>query len=511
MQNTKKTTPMVDQRVKMVGLIPLIVVFFLCYPASPVGAADCDKAMALTTEAMMKSNEDDSVMLWKEAVNLCPGFIRPYELIGNYYRKQGQNRKAIEFFKKASDLGSRNYKLYYLLAFILFNEGDTDGAHAYLMRSISLRADYPKSLALKTRIEQSADKYGPKIFLYDPSTQSGQKIVHQSEILTVRGTVTDKSGVSWVRVNGLNAPIDGNGNFLKDIPLKIGTSIIKVVATDRLNNQSIISVTVERRPSIISDKTGIESSSGVRALYGKSFAVVIGINNYQKWPPLEFAVADAMAVKKRLTQLGFDQIVTILDKDATQRRILTELFNELPQKATHNDRVLFYFAGHGQTEDLPDGKKKGYIIPFDADITNYSTTAISMEQIRSLSSRIQAKHIIYIMDSCYSGLGLNRSIGKSRGISDYIRKVSSMRVVQIITAGGKGEQVQEKEGHGLFTTYFLRAINGAADINRDNVVTGTELGAYLRPAVSDASRQAQTPLYGRLEGEGEFLFSVTGK
>ena len=49
---------------------------------------------------------------------------------------------------------------------------------------------------------------------------------------------------------------------------------------------------------------------------------------------------------------------------------------------------------------------------------------------------------------------------------------------------------------------------GEADLNKDNVVTGTELGAYLRPTVSNASRQAQTPLFGRLEGEGEFLFFV---
>ena len=83
-----------------------------------------------------------------------------------------------------------------------------------------------------------------------------------------------------------------------------------------------------------------------------------------------------------------------------------------------------------------------------------------------------------------------------------------MRVVQIITAGGQGEQVQEREGHGLFTSYFLGAIKGEADINKDNVVTGTELGAYLRPTVSNASRQTQTPLFGRLEGEGEFLFFV---
>jgi hypothetical protein len=35
-----------------------------------------------------------------------------------------------------------------------------------------------------------------------------------------------------------------------------------------------------------------------------------------------------------------------------------------------------------------------------------------------------------------------------------------------------------------------------------------ELGAYLRPSVSDASHQQQTPLFGRLEGEGEFIFFV---
>ena len=49
---------------------------------------------------------------------------------------------------------------------------------------------------------------------------------------------------------------------------------------------------------------------------------------------------------------------------------------------------------------------------------------------------------------------------------------------------------------------------GEADLDKDNVVTGTELGAYLRPIVSNASGQAQTPLFGRLEGEGEFLFFV---
>jgi uncharacterized caspase-like protein len=115
------------------------------------------------------------------------------------------------------------------------------------------------------------------------------------------------------------------------------------------------------------------------------------------------------------------------------------------------------------------------------------------------------------MDCCYSGLGLSRAYGISAGVGGYLRKVSFLRAVQIVTAGGMGEQVQEKSGHGLFTTYFLRALDGEADINNDGVVTGTELGAYIRPQVSDASNQFQTPLFGRLEGEGEFIFYVDRK
>ena len=322
---------------------------------------------------------------------------------------------------------------------------------------------------------------------------------------------TDKSGISWVKVNKMDAPVDKHGNFLKDVPIEVGTNTIVVETADCLGNLSTLSVTIEGTEYTLPPLTKVETPSQEKDLYGKSFAVVIGINSYEKWPSLEFAVNDAKAIAEKLKETGFDHITVILDKEATQRRILTELFHELPEKVGCNDRLFFYFAGHGQTEDLPKGGKRGYIIPVDGGVSNYGATAISMDQLRSLSSRIPAKHILYAMDSCYSGLGLNRSGGVPPKVSDYLRKISSMRVVQIITAGGKGEQVQEKGGHGLFTTYFLHALGGEADFNKDNVVTGTELGAYLRPTVSNASGQAQTPLYGRLEGEGEYLFFVGKK
>ncbi len=471
-------------------------------------SSGCDKAIHVFWKARFTQDERQASLLFQEAIESCPGFIRPYELAGNLYRKESQNGQAIAYLRKAAELGTTNPKLYYWLAYLLSEKGDLDEADRYIKKSLSIRTDYPKALKLASEIKNALDKEGPKIILYEPSTPRGLMVVHPHQNLTVRGIATDKSGVAWIKVNQLETSPDEYGNFLKDVPIHLGKNTIQVEAADTLGNRSQISIDVEGEKYALPQLTRIESGSQAKALYAKSFAVVIGINQYEKWPALEFAAADAKSIKAALENSGFDEIVMIMDQEASQRRILTELFHNLPAKVGPNDRVLFYFAGHGQTEDLPGGGKKGFIIPVDAETDGFASTAVSMEQIRSLSSRITAKHILYVMDCCYSGLGLNRSAGVWPGINDFLRKVSSMRVVQIITAGGQGEQVQERGGHGLFTSYFLKAIAGEADLDKDNVVTGTELGAYLRPTVSNASRQAQTPLFGRLEGEGEFLFFV---
>jgi tetratricopeptide (TPR) repeat protein len=503
---------MMSLKILRVYFVALLAICFTVGAGIPrvFASNDCDKALSIFWKGKYTYQKARKYRFYKVAIKLCPGFIRPYELIGNLYRKDGKTEKAAEYFTKAAELGTTNYKLYYLLASLQFQRGDLDEASRNLKKSLSIRGDYQGSLELKREIDQALDKDGPKIILFEPATRRGIKMVYKykSETVTTRGMATDKSGVSWIRINQMDAPIDARGNFLKDIPIQVGSNTILIEAADTLGNRSSVSVNVEREEIALPEISRIDAASRMSHFYSKSYAVVIGVNNYEKWPALEFAVNDARSVREKLNQTGFDEIITIFDKEATQRRILTELFHELPQKVGRDDRVLFYFAGHGQTEDLPNGGKRGYVIPVDAETSNFSSSAISMEQIRSLSARIPAKHILYVMDSCYSGLGLSRSYGVSPQLSGYLRKVASMRVIQIVTAGGKGEQVQEKEGHGLFTTYFLRALEGEADINKDRVVTGTELGAYLRPRVSDASQQAQTPLYGRLEGEGEFLFFI---
>jgi len=121
----------------------------------------CDTAPSLFWKGKFASQKEDAYRYYMEAIDLCPGFIRPYELVGNYYRKEGKPEKAIEFFTKAAELGSVNYKLYYLLASLFHEKGDLDMAHRHLNKSLSIRSDYSKALSLKLKIERSTDTSGP--------------------------------------------------------------------------------------------------------------------------------------------------------------------------------------------------------------------------------------------------------------------------------------------------------------------------------------------------------------
>ena len=128
---------------------------------------------------------------------------------------------------------------------------------------------------------------------------------------TVRGIAADKSGVSQVHVNQLNASVDEHGNFLQDVPIQIGTNTILVEAADSLGNRSSLSVTVERERVTLPEFAKIDFLSQFGDFYEKSLAVVVGINSYEKWPALEFAVNDAKAVRQRLIETGFGEITTI--------------------------------------------------------------------------------------------------------------------------------------------------------------------------------------------------------
>ncbi|MEM9175330.1 MAG: caspase family protein [Myxococcota bacterium] len=262
------------------------------------------------------------------------------------------------------------------------------------------------------------------------------------------------------------------------------------------------------RASAARPRSGANRAKATEA-YGRRVAAIIGIDDYARWPDLEGARRDARRLAAELRAQGFDEILELYDGEATRSRILSLLGQELSEKTRENDLAFIFFAGHGDTQTLEDGSKRGYILPVDASPGSVPSTGISMAQLRDFSDRLRAKHVFYAMDSCYSGLGLTRGVGLVRpDEANYITKVTSQRAVQMLTAGTEGELAIERDGQGLFTTYLVRALRGEADFDGDGVVTAGEIGVFVRPQVSAASENRQTPQFGTLAGTGEVVFPL---
>lgn len=47
--------------------------------------------------------------------------------------------------------------------------------------------------------------------------------------------------------------------------------------------------------------------------------------------------------------------------------------------------------------------RPGYIIPVDSDPNEFATDAIAMTDIQNIAESMQAKHVMFVMDACYSG------------------------------------------------------------------------------------------------------------
>ena len=249
--------------------------------------------------------------------------------------------------------------------------------------------------------------------------------------------------------------------------------------------------------------------------YDNLWAVVIGVNTYKHWPRLDYAVNDAKSVRQLLvSKYGFrpDHVMELLNEEATLVNLRTTLGGVLPQKAKKNDGVLIFFAGHGETVDLPDGGNLGYLVPFDGSTEkgDYFATLMPMTQIRELCNMIPAKHIFFVVDACYSGLAAVSERGMSAETEMYVGKLAQLKSRQILTAGGKGEQVMENDewGHSAFTYKFLEGLeSGAADSDGDGVITSAEIALYIKTRVPKLTHNRQTPQFKNLSSdEGEFLF-----
>jgi hypothetical protein len=231
-------------------------------------------------------------------------------------------------------------------------------------------------------------------------------------------------------------------------------------------------------------------------------AVLIGIEQYrERLSRADLAVQDVKIVNQYLTKLmGYaeENVAVLLNDHATKTDIEKFIEGWLANRVQKEDRVLIYFSGHG----APSQKTgEAYLVPYDGDPAFIEKTGYSLKRLYEHLSKLPAKEVVVVLDSCFSGAG-GRSV-IAEGTRPMVLSIENpilaggRTVVLAASAGSQMSNTFKEKGHGLFTYYFLKGLQGEADTNKDGTVSLLELFDYLEPQVERVARREfnneQTP------------------
>ena len=230
--------------------------------------------------------------------------------------------------------------------------------------------------------------------------------------------------------------------------------------------------------------------------FGAYHALVIGNNAYSELPKLKTAVGDAEAVAATLRDAyGYKTNVLL---NATRSQIIVA-FEKMRRTLGKNDNLLIYYAGHGW---LDKKAERGYWLPVDATEDSQANW-ISNTTLTDTLKAMDAKHVLVVADSCYSGT-LSRGIKITKRGPEYFARLARKRARVAMTSGGV-EPVADGGGgsHSAFAAAFLKALG-----DNDAIIDGAALFKNLKRIVM--VNAPQTPEYAdvRFAGHdgGDYLF-----
>jgi tetratricopeptide (TPR) repeat protein len=216
----------------------------------------------------------------------------------------------------------------------------------------------------------------------------------------------------------------------------------------------------------------------------KDHALLFATNQYDTWPPLVNPVPDATAIAQELKNgYGFE---TELVVNPTREMIVAKLREYSQKPFGQSDQLLIFFAGHGLYDDV---FKQGYIVARDSRLDDETRgTYESYDNLRSIINSMRTKHIMLIMDACYSGT-FDRRIGEagSRGVETYsnftlpdlFANKTKLETRKYLTSGGKDYVPDGVPGHhSPFAAHFLEALRSYGGtqgfLTFNNILTSVE-------------------------------------
>ncbi|HFE44982.1 MAG TPA: caspase family protein, partial [Nannocystis exedens] len=196
----------------------------------------------------------------------------------------------------------------------------------------------------------------------------------------------------------------------------------------------------------------------------RRIAFVIGVNDGgHERERLRYAGSDAKALSKVLSELGgvtHENRLVLDDPDVPGlRRGFETIAIKVRAARARGERVelLFYYSGHSDESGLRIGEQ-----------------LVSYRELRTMIDALPADVRIAILDSCASGAFTRLKGGKKR--DPFLVGGPSVKGHAFLTSSSADEAAQESDRirGSFFTHYLVTGLRGAADVNRDRIVTLNE-------------------------------------
>ncbi|NUM35340.1 MAG: caspase family protein, partial [Candidatus Brocadiae bacterium] len=263
----------------------------------------------------------------------------------------------------------------------------------------------------------------------------------------------------------------------------------------------------------------------VEKIKGKIWAVVIGNSKYtEDYKELKMAAKDAKEVRQYLLSpegLALPEENVYPESENVGYEKFRESYERwLKTRVEEEDRVLFYYAGHG---DVEEEGKKAYLIPSDARQSKLWMQGIELSSLKKSLWDLKAKQVLLVLDSCYSGTALETlggelkraAPGKAKDLSKIeLKKREELPPGRMIMTSCQAEEQAielERYRQGAFTFYFLQGISGGADYTKDGYIDVGNTYSYLKEKVEDLAKKykhKQTPQLAKRESEERFYLRV---
>lgn len=238
-----------------------------------------------------------------------------------------------------------------------------------------------------------------------------------------------------------------------------------------------------------------------------SFALVIGISEFDRGARLAGVADEVAAVSNAFAKQGFAVTAPVTDGRMTKAQLAKAIDDFLTRHGGKaENRLIVYIATHGFA--AKDKSDLGFLIASDTLATSnagFEGSAYSVRELSKALTGISAQHVYLFFNSCFSGAMMPEptrdgepfdvAVKRAKALAPEMEKwiidllVRNARLV--LTAGSDGQTVPDV--NNPYARGLVEGLDGKADADGDGLILGTELAQYMRGRVARETRTKGKP------------------